>query len=464
LNADVAGTVSNPRGNDLEFREGAGMRFFSSPVVAGILWVLAILIIIPNVSTLKARANRWDFSHYYLSALVMRTGGNPYRTDLTSLGRRYNLEVKSIDHAGYPPTFVLCFEPLTLLRPTPAYWVWVSITVLALAGALWILISEAGLSFEVTRFALPAGLLYYPLWNHFKFAQCQIMILLLLLVMMRALRTGKDWVAGTALATAILLRIFPATMAGYLLVRREWRALAYTAIVTAVGGAMTLLATGFRTGLSFFGVIGFVTGPEWMSSETNVALGAAISRLFGYMFGNNPTPIVDISRSFFYAGGLATVLAMSVAGSWVPQSRQPDRDWRAASLWVVATILVAPTAWMHYLVLLYIPLAMVLGSAERGSARSAETRMALVSYLGGSYIVIGFLTALAQAAPRLHATVLVVEREGFFFFVLLLFFAMYKFAMASPHSEDCFSVKNISVAGRCGLDDNPPRVLRKTWP
>ncbi len=446
MKADFAEIDSNPRDNWYDSRKSAWMRVFSSPFCAGIIWVVAVLATIPNWSTLQARSNRWDFSHYYLSALVLRTGGNPYRTDLTSLGRRLNLEVESIDHATYPPTFVLCFEPLTLLRPAAAYWVWVSITVVALAAASWLLLVEAGLSIEVARFALPAAVLYYPLWNHFKFAQCQIMILLLLLVMMRSLRTGKDWLAATALAMAILLRVFPATMAGYLLVRREWRVLALTVIITAVGGAVTLLATGVATGLSFFGTIGFVTAPAWMSSETNVAIGAAISRLFGYLFGNNPSPMVEVSRSFFYAAAVIIVLAMAVAASWTTQGRQPDRDWRALSMWVVATILVAPTAWMHYLVLLYIPLAMVLGSAERGSAGSAETRMAAWSYLGGSYLFLGLVTAVGQAAPRLHTTALIAEREGFFFFVLLLFFATFKFAMAASQTEKFVFVENNTVA------------------
>jgi len=83
-----------------------------SPTIVA-LWVGAILHAVLIFGQLRGRVTRWDFSHYYLSALAMRAGVNPYTTDLRPLGRA--LAIEGIDHATYPPAFLLCFEPLTLM-------------------------------------------------------------------------------------------------------------------------------------------------------------------------------------------------------------------------------------------------------------------------------------------------------------------------------------------------------------
>jgi hypothetical protein len=72
--------------------------------------------------SLGSRARTWDFSHYYVSALAMRQGINPYATSLAPLASSLGLDIKEIDKATYPPTFILLFEPLTLLAPVSAYW------------------------------------------------------------------------------------------------------------------------------------------------------------------------------------------------------------------------------------------------------------------------------------------------------------------------------------------------------
>ena len=70
-----------------------------------------------RLAALPGRANKWDYSIYYSSALAMRQGMNPYTTDLTPLAHSLGFELDKINHATDPPTFVMCFVPLTLLAP-----------------------------------------------------------------------------------------------------------------------------------------------------------------------------------------------------------------------------------------------------------------------------------------------------------------------------------------------------------
>ncbi len=84
-----------------------------SPIIVA-LWVGAMLHALLIFGQVRGRVAHWDFSHYYLSALAMRAGVNPYTTDLRPLGRALGIE--AIEHATYPPAFLLCFEPLTLMK------------------------------------------------------------------------------------------------------------------------------------------------------------------------------------------------------------------------------------------------------------------------------------------------------------------------------------------------------------
>src|ERR1700719_3537324 len=156
----------------------------------------------------RARQHQWDFSPYYVAALAMREGINPYATDLRPLGQQLGLE--GIAAPTDTPFFLLCFEPLTWLRPAQAYWIWFAINAAALALAMGLIVRTAPPLDRRQLIALCAiVLLYPPLSNHIFFAQTQVVILLLVVVTMRALESAHDRTAGLALAVAGLLKVFP---------------------------------------------------------------------------------------------------------------------------------------------------------------------------------------------------------------------------------------------------------------
>ena len=99
------------------------------------IWVaaLALLYLFFLLRELPQLANQTDFSHYYVSALIMRQGIDPYTTDITPQAKSLGLNVEEMNIGTYPPTFILCFEPLTLLPPRPAYWLWIAMNVLFLS-------------------------------------------------------------------------------------------------------------------------------------------------------------------------------------------------------------------------------------------------------------------------------------------------------------------------------------------
>jgi hypothetical protein len=408
-----------------------------TPVIA-LLCLVAFISLGQTFAELPARARRWDFSHYYVSALVLRDGGNPYLTNLRPIGERLGLQIGLIDRATYPPTFYLLFEPFTLAPPLAAYWLWIALTTAELAAALYLLFGPAsGLSVRAGVVVSALALSYAPLGLHYHYAQCQILLLLMIAAMVRLMERGREAAGAAMLAGAILLRVFPVLLVGYLVVRRRWRMLAWTALWGAVGGLLTLGLVGFERSLSFIRVVPFIVNDEFIRQFANVSLSGFIAREFSYVLGGHPSAtLVEWRRIITVLAELGT-LALTAAATVRTGGDEIDQDWRALSLWVVAMVILSPTAWLHYFVLLIFVFGQMLIAARRG----AVSGRALVAAFLGFWIievvqplVISLIThhgADPQALLTYHAgfgamfTMLPAEQS--FLSLLIVFVAAYWF-------------------------------------
>jgi Glycosyltransferase family 87 len=189
------------------------------PGVVVTVTVMAGLYLIVLLAMTSRHYDKPDFSQDYVYAFAMRGGQNPYSSDLTSVASRLHLTIVW-KRATYTPTFILCIEPLTLVSPSAAWWIWTALNVAFLLAALLMLLRD--------HFDLMHGLLltvitilYAPLVSHFHFGQTQILILLLLTLAMRWLRKRRDVAAGAALAMATLLRLYPLVLVAYLVLLNQ---------------------------------------------------------------------------------------------------------------------------------------------------------------------------------------------------------------------------------------------------
>ena len=57
------------------------------------LWAAVVIGVVILIAALPARANKWDYSIYYSSALAMREGMNPYTTNLTPLAHSLGFDL-----------------------------------------------------------------------------------------------------------------------------------------------------------------------------------------------------------------------------------------------------------------------------------------------------------------------------------------------------------------------------------
>jgi hypothetical protein len=140
-----------------------------------------------------------------------------------------------------------------------------------------------------------------------------------------------------ATAFTAVLKLFLWPLAVWLLVTRRWRATvicAATAVVLLLGGWAVIDFAGLRDYPTLVHVLEKIEGPV---SYSTVAL-------LGLTGGAETAVTVAIS--------LAAVGAIWLA------ARGSGGDRRALAVAVIASLVAAPLVWLHYLLLLYVPIAL----------------------------------------------------------------------------------------------------------
>ncbi len=350
------------------------------PAIFTIVW-LAALVEVWNVWVkLPEHAGRFDFSIYYLSAVTAREGRNPYTADFRPLGGGRGLEVGEIRHATDPPTFLLLTQPLASMPERVVFEVWSAANLVFLAGALMILLGKSsGLRWSAALTMVPLALIYPPVEIHFFSGQSKIPILLLLAAMLRLMESGRDRAAGLCLAFASLLRIFPLLLIGYLAIQRRWSVLGWTMVGIAAGTLTTLALFGVSNSLSFYNGVYLLAGRHWLTQWGNIALRAAVSRMVWLCAGKNAGAATDAARVALVIAVDAALLLATIKATLRLRARE-DPDWRAFTLWIVASLLLSPTAWVHYMVLSFILFAQLVRAAHESRASIRAQWAAILSY------------------------------------------------------------------------------------
>jgi hypothetical protein len=366
---------------------------FSNSYASAILCLAALLWVVSIFFFLRTRFDQVgpqcaldDFACYSIYAQAMRHGINPYQDSLNPVARFYHLSIKGTVRSGYPPTYVLSMELLTPLRFEPSYWVWTALNFASLLLCLYLLLYKI-LRLDVnTSLSLAAlALFYQPIIVSFGWGQPHMILLLIMLGAWMCFRRDKDFAGGLILAYGGLLKIYPLFLVGYLVAKRKWWAIAYTAIGLVGGGIATIALLGVSRTLSFAGRLpdrvngGWLASVHALGSPSLVNLDAFVSRTFWELTGTVWNGPGDWLRRLLVLSAQLALLALTFRETWRAPN-DPRADLRAFGLWMALTALLAPTAWVHYMILLLVPLAVVAAAAIRGDAPSLATWLAAISF------------------------------------------------------------------------------------
>ncbi len=368
-----------------------------------------------------------DFNHFYIAARALEAGANPYATDLASL-RTFKLDTGPIRIENQTPTTLVLFEPFTKLDPRIAYWVWVSLCAALLLFALGMLLRASALDTRQCLLFAAIILLYPAVYEHFCFANLQIVIMALVVIAIYGLERGADCRAGASLALAVALKGYPIFIAIYLICRARWRALVWMMVWGGIIGSLTLWRAGWPA-FSFLGTLGFTTSRKFLENAGFVSLDAIVSRLFWANHAALSARVELMRRAAIGAAEVALLCATIAATLRTAQ----ERDLRALSLWIAAMILLSPVAEPQYLVLLMVPFAAAADAAARGEAEPRAIYAALGSYaLAFARYPVALLHHVTAGAPVSFR----VADQFWSFALMLAYLAMYWLVASAPVAAD----------------------------
>lgn len=394
--------------------------------IALALWIVVGVAAIVAFGALPSSGSGYqDFKPYYVGALALRRGIDPYRGDFGTVSVEAGRPLGNLSawERAEPlldtPAWLIFFEPFTFLEPATAYWAWAAFNLICLAAAVCLLIHELGPSGAEGWTVAALMLLYPPIAINFWFAQSEVVLLLIFVLALRALGRRNDGTAGVMLGGAALLRAYPLGMLGYLVARRNWRATAYFLAACVIGGALAIALAGFQPVASFMHLALPISSSHsggvpagLLRHPANLNLGAFVQLVLGY-------------RGWAPAAGLTVELLAAGCAFAATAVVADDRHGCGFSLWLVVITMLSPVAWPQFLVCL-VPLYVGIAAANRTgdleANRQARMPRRVVKLAGASYLAalfmggpLGFLSpVLARAiAGHVHASYALPAEAGF---------------------------------------------------
>lgn len=273
----------------------------------------------------------------YNAAEAILHGHNPYRIEyLDHLARLKR------DGGTVPPAFAVPVYPAPVLLASVPF----GLIPLWLGGALFISASIAAVIWGLRLFGvrdwrcIALALISWPCLFGLWFGTLSPLLLLGAALAWRS-RDRAGRCAG-AIASLVLAKIFPWPLAFWPLLTRRWRTFVL-AIVLMVG---TSLAAWAVIGLDSLG-----TYPHALSTLSYVEQNAGVS-------------LTTTLIAFGVAPSLAELFALASAGALAAAAwrlaRRGEVGLRSAfGLLVIAALTAAPLVWVHYEVLLFVPIALI---------------------------------------------------------------------------------------------------------
>lgn len=321
----------------------------------------------------------------------------------------------------YPPTALVFFHPFRNLSEDGFRLLFADVVnrlflLLGIACCFvllrrWARLGERPLLPRLALYASFAVLLltFYPFFKAFTLGQAQVWINSLMLLALVAAQSGRQGLAGGALAVCALIKPSYGLLLLWGVIRRRWRFCLVFVLVGAIGLGVSLSLYGWQNHADYLRVFRLI-GQRGEGYYPNQSFNGLLNRaLFN---GNNiswdahryPPP-----HSAVTWGSTLFALLVTLLGLWLARPRPGSSDWLTLALMLLCVSLAAPIAWEHsygYTA----PLFLFAMLAALGRSRPDAPRLALA--------VLAFLLAshfLHFVNLRFHATRLNLLQSYLFF-------------------------------------------------
>jgi Glycosyltransferase family 87 len=295
---------------------------------------IAIFCFLLAVAALDSEGWAFDFRQFWQGGNDVVNGVSPYPSPGALETADDDLDPEGIQEVfrfPYPAAAAFAYAPLGALEFDTAAAVWAGLLIVCVLAAVWILGVR---DWRVVGVVISSA----PVIGAVAIGTLTPVLLLLVAIAWRWRSTF--WVAGGAVAVAVSLKLFLWPLALWLAATRRW-----WAALAATGLAITMTFAAWAA----IGWAGFSDYPDLVRRLADVVQDRGYSLVALGVEAGLPE---GIAETLPWAVGLP-LLAMAVM-----IARRDADDRTALSLTMVAAIALTPIVWLHYFVLLVVPLAL----------------------------------------------------------------------------------------------------------
>ena len=341
--------------------------------------LLAALLLVGLLSALYPLHDTEDFMYYFCKGWVENRGESPYdvakfQDCLAHVLGRPNRAVTAELGSAYPPKSWFPFRWLARLPYHAAFWSWSALLALVSFGATWLLGFGGPLDWLLV--ATAPGL-----WLCWYYHKLTLPIFFVWLWAMRWLSEGRDELAGAALAVLGVQPQWFAAAAGFLAVRRRWRALGWAMLFASIPMAVSWFGGGLPSWRLWAASVG---------AHSLAAIGFDNQSLFVALYKPlraawpEPTAGLLALRAVFGAGCL-------IMAGFIATRDTLARAWPRAMLWFLLAL-----PYSHGSDALWtLPIALSLRSRTKWAWLAVQAAFLILS---GSDWLMGYWTVLLAGA------------------------------------------------------------------
>ena len=361
---------------------GAHLRALGKPwEIAAFLWVPAVALGFACSYELRARDTLQDYGIFRAAALAVVHGRSPYVAATPAA-------LAHFDKFVYPPVAALLFVPVAELPSEMG-------RVLIFVGGLVAIVAALRLLHVEDWRCYGVALVSTPAINSLALGALTSFLLLGAAAAWRY--RDQTAVAAIVVAFTAVLKVFLWPLVIWLVATRRWRSAAAcvgAGIVLLLGSWAAIGFAGLRSYPTLLHVLERIEAPASYSIVALVGVGGGVET------------------------AVTAVLGVALAVAVVLAARSTDGDRRAFAAAVLAALVATPLLWLHYLLLLYVPIALyrprlaplwflplLLWVTPEAHSQGITWRIAAALAVVGVVALRTAATGLTRgAAPRLAAT------------------------------------------------------------
>jgi hypothetical protein len=274
---------------------------------------------------------------------------------------RESIYSDSIYVNNHPPFVAVLIAPLALLPYKWAICIWSLGSILMYFFVGWSILAtlKIKLSGAWSLVLIGAGLCWYPFIAHVALGQLSLLLIMLIISAWKKLREEADNTAGLLLGLAVLIKLFPALLLVYLVLRNRWKAVFVMALTVAVGLLISFLVVGYEDIYLYFTTVSQNNALSYNIFPVNFSLSGIISRIFVDGGWIQPLLISPNTALVFITGAISlTIILLIRSIQQIP--RTISGNDAAYSVTIIAMLLLSPITWQHILPVLALPFGLLL--------------------------------------------------------------------------------------------------------